>query len=184
MPQQLRESKWTYNTAATSGIGIEMLSASSGTIVLTDPSQQDHSFSYAGFGIGFISVPIPKIKLPPIPLLNREIGANGAAKSFYGGGVLYMTSSFHGQDLAKSDMQGGTVYLDGNTGLLVGYGGSVMLLGINTAYLAPWLLNPGIGGNLAANAIQNAPALLLMHGQTEGLIASIAGISAMPGYLH
>jgi hypothetical protein len=184
MPHQLRESKWIYNTAATSGLGMEMLAASGGTIVLTDPSNEDQSFSYAGFGIGFISVPIPKIKLPPLPLLNRDIGATGAAKSFFGDGVIYMTASFQGRELAKSDMQGGSVYLDGSSGLLAGYGGSVMLLGINTAFLAPWLLSPGIGANLAANAMQQAPAILVMHGQTEGLIASVAGVSAMIGYLH
>ena len=95
-----------------------------------------------------------------------------------------MTASFQGRELAKSDMQGGSVYLDGSSGLLAGYGGSVMLLGINTAFLAPWLLSPGIGANLAANAMQQAPAILVMHGQTEGLIARVAGVSAMIGYLH
>lgn len=59
-----------------------------------------------------------------------------------------------------------------------------MLLGINTAYLAPWVLNPGLGANLAANAIRQAPALLIMRGQTEGLLASVLGVSAMLGYLH
>lgn len=184
MSQFLRISEWQFDTAATGGIGIEILSASGGSIILADPIKQRHSFSYSGFGLGFISFPIPKVKLPPVPILNRTIEVTGASKSFDGGGILFMTESLHGEELSKADLQGGTVYLDGGTGLLAGYGGSVMLLGINTAYLAPWLLNPGLGANLAANAIKQAPALLVMRGQTEGLLASVLGVSAMLGYLH
>ena len=59
-----------------------------------------------------------------------------------------------------------------------------MLLGINTVFLAPWLVNPGLGANMAVNAMRQAPAVLVIYGQTEGLIASVAGLSAMLGYLH
>jgi hypothetical protein len=180
----LRESKWSFNTSATAGLGIELLSMSGGKIVLDDPQKQTHDFSYTGFGLGVFDKPIPKIKLPPVPILNRGISGSGSVEGFYSDGYLYMTDSFHGHELTKSDIQGSTVYLDASAGLLAGYGASVMLLGINTALLMPSLVNPGLFSNLAANAIRSAPALLFMHGQSEGLIASIAGVSAMIGYLH
>jgi len=143
MSQFLRISEWQFDTAATGGIGIEILSASGGSIILADPIKQRHSFSYSGFGLGFISFPIPKVKLPPVPILNRTIEVTGAAKSFDGGGILFMTESFHGKELSKADLQGGTVYLDGGTGLLAGYGGSVMLLGLT---LPTWHLGCSIQG--------------------------------------
>ncbi|MGX6998591.1 hypothetical protein [Caballeronia sp. KNU42] len=184
MSQFLRESKWKYDTGATGGMGTAFLAASGGTISLKNPDSQTQEFSYAGFGLSVFSVSIPKIKIPNIPIVNRSIGATGAAESFDGSGLVYMTDSFHGNELSKSDLQGGTVYFDAAAGLLAGYGASVMLLGINTAFITPWLLNPGLGANLAANAIQHAPALLVMRGQSEGLIASLFDLSAMIGYLH
>ena len=184
MIESLRMSTWTYTNGATGGIGTGLLAASGGTISFTDLDKKDQDFSYAGFGIGLFSIAIPKLKIPDVPILNRGITGTGAARSFDGGGLLYMTESFHGHELSKSDLQGGTVYLDASTGLLAGYGGSVMLLGINTVFLAPWLVNPALGANLAANAMRHAPAVLVIYGQTEGLIASVGGLSAMLGYLH
>lgn len=184
MIESLRTSKWIYNNAATGGIGTGLLAASGGTINFTDPDNKNQDFAYAGFGIGIFSIDIPKVKIPDIPILNRAITGTGAAKSFDGGGLLYMTQSFHGHELSKSDLQGATVYLDAGTGILAGYGASAMLLGINTTFLAPWLVNPGLGANLAANAMKQAPAVLLLYGQSEGLIASIGGLNAMLGYLR
>jgi hypothetical protein len=184
MIEFLRMSKWTYTNGATGGVGTGLLAASGGTLSFTDPDKQAQDFSYAGLGIGIFSIAIPKIKIPDLPILNRGITGTGAARSFDGGGLLYMTESFHGRELSKSDLQGGTVYLDVSTGLLAGYGGSVMLLGINTAFLAPWIINPGLGANLAANAMRKAPAVLVIYGQSEGLIASVGDLSAMLGYLQ
>ncbi|MFP3568132.1 hypothetical protein [Paraburkholderia sp. SIMBA_030] len=180
----IRESKWNYNTSATAGLGVELLSMSGGRIVIDDPEKQAQGFSYSGFRFGLVNIPIPKIHLPPLPALNREISGTGSVEDFYSNGYLYMTDSFHGKELTKSDIQSGTVYLDAGTGFLAGYGLSVMLLGINAALLMPWLVNPGLFSNLASNAIKSAPALLFMHGESEGLIASIGGVSAMIGYLH
>src|SRR5580698_9345753 len=130
MIDSLRESNWKYDTGASIGIGTALLSTSGGTIRFHDPDDQNQDFSYAGFGIGLFSISTPKIKIPRLPVLNRDVTGTGAAKSFDGGALLYMTESFHGRELSKSDIQGGTVYLDAAAGLLAGYTGSVMLLGI------------------------------------------------------
>ena len=178
----LIESKWTYDAAATGSIGIGLSTASRGKVDLKDPGNKIHEFSYSGFGIGF-SVHLPGIKIPPIPIINKEISATGAAKSFSGRGYMFMTSAFRGKELSKSDIQGATIHVDAGFGLLAGYGGSLMFLGIHTALLVPWFINPGLGANVARKAIQSAPAVLLMHGQTEGLIASL-GAGLLVGHLQ
>ncbi|RKR36705.1 hypothetical protein [Paraburkholderia sp. BL17N1] len=178
----LRKSGWSFNTSATGGLGIELLSISGGKIILDDPQKQSHDFSYFGFGIGY-SRGLPKIKLPPIPILNREMSGTGSTKDFTSDGVLYMTSYFHRQELSTSDIKGATIYFDGGAGLLAGYGESIMLLGINTELIAPWLVNPGIFANMAKKALDCAPAVLLLAGEAEGLIAG-GGLSAMIGHLQ
>lgn len=180
----LRESKWDFDASATGGFGMGLLSASGWKIVINDPWKQAHEFLYSGFGLTILNIPIPRIKIPPLPILNREASGFGSTENFASKGYLYMTDSFHGEELAKSDIQGGTIYLDAGAGLLAGYGLSVMLLGINSSFLIPWFVNPGIFANLASNAIRSAPALLIMHGQSEGLIASVGGAGAMIGHLQ
>jgi hypothetical protein len=96
---------------------------------------------------------------------------------------MYMTDSFSGSELTKSDIQGGTIYFDLSVGLLAAAGASVMLLGINISLLMPLLVNPGLFANLASNAIKSAPALLVMRGTAEGLIASVGG-GATIGHLR
>lgn len=177
-----RKSDWEFDASAAGGVGYGLLAASGGKIVLTDPSNQSQNFFYTGYGIGF-SKAIPKIEIPPLPILNRVISVAGSTEGFYSGGVIYMTDSFGGDELVKSDL-GGAVYLDAGGGLFAGFSGSIMLLGINVALLASCILNPGLFASVAKNAIEHAPAILVMAGVSEGLISSIVGVGAMVGYLQ
>ena len=179
----LRKSDWAFDASATGGVGYGLLAASGGKISLTDPSNQSHDFFYTGYGIGF-SKAIQKIEIPPLPILNRAISVTGSTENFHSGGFIYMTNSFGGKELVKSDLQGGTVYLDAGGGLLAGFGGSIMLLGINVTLLASCILNPGLFASFAKNLIEHAPAVLVMGGVLEGLISSIVGAGAMVGYLQ
>jgi len=177
-----RKSGWTFDSSAGYGVGLQFLSASGGKIIMQDPKKQFHGFSYSGFGLA-AGFPIPKIKLPPLPGVNRNISATGAPESFESAGIMYMTDSFSGSELTKSDIQGGTIYFDLSVGLLAAAGASAMLLGINISLLMPLLVNPGLFANLASNAIKSAPALLVMRGTAEGLIASVGG-GATIGHLR
>ncbi|WP_253196803.1 hypothetical protein [Burkholderia cenocepacia] len=85
-----------------------------------------------------------------------------------------MTSAFKGSELTRSDLQGGTVYLDGYGGVVVAQGATVMLLGINPAMLALGLTSPAMS-MILADAVANAPALLYMHGRTAGFQAGVGG---------
>ena len=162
----IRKSKWVFDTSATYEFGLGLLSTSGGKIVINDPQGESHNFRYSGFGLG-VSAAISKIKLPPLPALNRTVSVTGSTENFDSRGWLYMTDSFPGDELARSDIQGGAIYLDCGAGLLAGYGGTFMFLGINVALLTPWLVNPGLFANLASNVIKSAPAFLFMHGVSE-----------------
>ncbi|WP_431822535.1 hypothetical protein [Burkholderia sp. F1] len=93
-----------------------------------------------------------------------------------------MTSAFKGSELSRSDLQGGTVYIDGYGGAIIAQGVTVMLLGINPAMLALGLSSIALSMVLQ-EAIWNAPALLYMHGRTAGFQAGIGG-GILAGYLH
>jgi hypothetical protein len=187
----LRLSKWTYTTGATGGVSIEFVVASGGTIVLNDPAQQEQDFHYGGIGVGLgFGAKLPKIKLPKMTLpelrlpkvAGREVGGAGSAKSFPSSGSVYMTNAFRGDELTRSNIQGGTIYVDAGAGLFVGEAGSAMLLGINPAMLTLGIMNPGFAW-LLHDAIAHAPAVLVMHGLTAGVQAG-AGVGLLAGYLH
>lgn len=197
----LRPSKWNYQTGATGGVGIEFVVASGGLIVLHDPAGQEQDFHYGGVGVGLSAgLKIPKIKLPKftIPEIKmpkiggRSVGGAGSTKDFTSAGSVYMTSAFQGQELTRADFQGGTIYVDAGAGLIVGYAGSAMLLGMNASLLALGA-GPGLAMAMAAGpagliwlveqAIESAPAVLLMHGWTVGPQAAV-GAGILAGYLH
>ncbi|MCA3935405.1 hypothetical protein, partial [Burkholderia sp.] len=131
----LRPSNWSYKTGATGGVSIEFVVASGGTIVLADPAGKETDFYYGGVGVGIgFGLRLPKIKLPRFSLpeikipkiAGREVGGAGSAKSFDSAGLIYMAPAFHGAELAESDFQGATVYLDGGVGIGYGKAGSAM----------------------------------------------------------
>lgn len=143
----LRPSNWSYKTGATGGVSIEFVVASGGTIVLADPAGKETDFYYGGVGVGIgFGLRVPKIKLPQfslpeikIPKIARhEVGGAASAKSFDSAGLIYMAPAFHGTELAESDFQGATVYLDGGVGIGYGKAGSAMILGINSPRSWHW----------------------------------------------
>lgn len=68
-----------------------------------------------------------------------------------------MTSAFHGKELSRSDLTGGTVCFDVGAGVIAeGASATVMLLGINTALLAMGIVMPQFCG--LSVAVHSAPA--------------------------
>lgn len=186
-----RESKWSFNTSATGGAGLDLLMASGGEIVLNDPDQQPHSLHYGGMGAGFgFGARIPRIRLPRMTLPEislpkiggRDVGGSVASKNFTSHGFVYMTDAFHGSELRLPDFQGASVYIDASVGLFAGEGATLMLLGINPALLLMSIVNPGLSG-LAGNPLRHAPAALVMYGQTAALQAGF-GAGLLVGMVH
>lgn len=187
----LRTSKWGYKTGAGGGASVEFVMATGGTIVLTDPQARPQSFYYGGVGLGVgVGFKIPRIKLPKFALPeiklpkigDRGVGAAGSTLDFPSYGSVYMTNAFTGKELTRSDFQGAVVYLDGSLSVLYGWAGDVMLLGMNPAMLALGLSNPAFM-TFAEQAVAQAPAVLLMYGQTVGFQAG-ASAGILVGYLH
>ncbi|MBA8879503.1 hypothetical protein [Phyllobacterium myrsinacearum] len=179
----LRPSGWNYETGATGGLGIGYVIGSGGKIILNDPSGTQKNFWYGGIGGGIgEEARLGKFKAPVFKIKGKAIGAAGSSTSYPSGGVVYMTDAFKGKELAESDIQGATVYIDAAAGLIIGLSGSAMLLGIEPLPLMMGLSNPAM--MLIANvAILRAPAVLVMGGVNVGLQAG-AGIGALVGYLR
>ncbi|WP_321892227.1 hypothetical protein [Paraburkholderia tropica] len=131
-----------------------------GTIYLKHPAGQGQELHYGspGFGFGAIKkIPkVPKLHLPKTRLLANDPGVTGAASTFTGG-THYMTSAFHGKELRRSDLTGGTVCFDVGAGVIAkGASATVRLLGINTALLAMGIVMPQFFG--LSVAVHSAPA--------------------------
>ncbi|SMG60075.1 hypothetical protein SAMN06265784_11547 [Paraburkholderia susongensis] len=75
-------------------------------------------------------------------------------------------------------LEGGTVYLEGAGGYLLGGNGSLMMLGISRTLLLMGIAKP----DLIGMAVRSAPAVLTMAGVNEGL-QNVAGIAFMLGQI-
>lgn len=187
-----RESKWSFDASATGGVSLDFLVASGGEIILKDPNQQSHSLHYGGMGVGFgVGARIPAIRLPRLALpeirlpkiSGRDAGGSVASKNFTSHGFVYMTDAFHGNELSMSDFQGATIYIDVGAGLFAGEGVTLMLLGINPAFLMMSIMNPALSSAAVNFSIRQAPAALVMYGQTVALQAGF-GAGLLVGMLH
>ncbi|MPW19064.1 hypothetical protein GCT13_19725 [Paraburkholderia sp. CNPSo 3157] len=138
---------------------------------LDAPSGQTHQYLYSGFGIGRSGglstlLRIPRLALPKVIVKGDELSGSGSTTDFTSMGWLYLTDSFKGADLANpKSLEGGTIYLEGAAGYLLGGTGSFMLLGINRDLLLMGIVKPEMIGT----AIRSAPAALVMGGVNEGL---------------
>ncbi|WGS51151.1 hypothetical protein LFL96_06510 [Paraburkholderia sp. D15] len=75
-----------------------------------------------------------------------------------------MTSTVRGEELKRSDLAGGTIYIDAGVGIMAdGYGASVMLLGRNPALLMMGIGMPQLP--FFRLAISQATAVLVMRGR-------------------
>jgi hypothetical protein len=102
-----------------------------------------------------------------------------APKVFPNAGTLYMTPFFSGRELKAGDLRGVCLVFDGGAGLLVGYSGTLMMLGIDPAPLAAEISSPMMG-LLLGQAEPNA--ILVTRGLNIGVQAG-GGVSGTMGYL-
>ena len=185
-PQIRKKSAWTFNTSGTGGIGIEFVAASGGTVVLDDPKGTTRNFRYAAGGVGVSAGirKIPKIgkldtrKLDPRGL-SDHYGGNVAPKSFWNHGVVYVMDGCRADELVAEDFHGICIVIDAGAGLILGYSGSLMLVGVSALALAARATIPLadiLGPPLAPKA------MILSRGWNVGPQAS-AGITAQLGYI-
>lgn len=175
----LRDSRWSYNTGATTGLSIGYVIGSGGELILNDPAGTETNFYYGGLGggLGGGFKQLGKIKLPKLTIGRHSAGGAGSLGAFWSTGGVFMTSAFKGTELTESDLQGATVYVDAGAGILAGVSASVMLLGIDPL---PLLMG---GTYFAQDAIRRAPAVLVMYGVNIGPQFGW-GVGGLIGYLR
>ncbi|MBA8901703.1 MULTISPECIES: hypothetical protein [unclassified Phyllobacterium] len=179
----LRSSAWSYETGSTGGLAIGYAVGSGGKIFLHDPSGVQKSFWYGGLGGGIgEEARLGKFKAPTFKIKGSSVGAAGSLTSYPSWGKVYMTDAFKGTELAESDIRGATVYIDAAAGIVAGFSGSAMILGIDPLPLIIGLTNP-LMMMYAQFAIWRAPAVLIMGGVNVGFQAGM-GIGALAGYLR
>ncbi|BBU27641.1 hypothetical protein BTHE68_13750 [Burkholderia sp. THE68] len=178
----LHSSKWTYNTAASAGVGLGRLLMSGGMFVLNDPQEVPHRFSYKGFGTGFEHALLPKgFRLPQIPLPKTvmkggSVAGGGSTTNFDGGGSVYYSG---GHEPNPEDFAGFTLYLDGGAGVIAAEAGSIFMTGMRKEIIVPFMFAPAIFGDY----LFTSPApLVLLQGKSVGLIDSI-GFGLMFGQI-
>jgi hypothetical protein len=178
----LRKSQWELKTSAGAGVGFGAFNNEAGMFALNAPTHQSYKYRYSGFGMGWSRglsslLRIPAFALPKVVIRNDELTGAGSTTDFTSGGRLFVTSAFKGIDLVNPEsLEGGTVYLEGAAGYLLGGTGSFMLLGINTELLLLGIRKPDVIGM----AIRSAPAALVIAGVNEG-IQDTTGFAFMLG---
>lgn len=178
-----RLSKWTYDTSASVSIALGATAISGGLISLNDPNKKSHHFHYGGFGVGTsIGLSLTKIELPETLIRNYAASGSGSITEFPSDSALYMTESFHGRELSKSDIQGVATYIEVGLGIIAGGSATLMFLGLNPALILAAVASPGFA-HLVTVAIEQAPAILVIWGGSMGPQVG-GGVSALLGQLY
>lgn len=186
-PRVRKRSAWTFNTSGTGGVGLELVAASGGTVVLNDPGGQVRNFHYAAAGIGLSAGirKIPKIgKLDTSRVDPRGFsdhgGGNLAPQAFWNHGAVYVMDGCAHDDLTIEDFRGICAVYDAGAGLILGYSGSLMLVGLNPLALAVAATAGPLGQLLGPSLAPRA--MVLSRGWNVGPQAS-AGVTAQLGYM-
>ncbi len=178
----LRNSKWNFDASAGGGFSLGPLTSQTGMFSLNDLSGHTHKYLYMGFGIGHSRglsslLRLPRLALPKIIVKNGELSGTGSTTDFSSTGKLFLTDTFKGSDLTDpQSLDGGTVYIEGAAGYLLGVTTSIMLLGLNRALLVMGIAKP----EFISVAISSAPAVLLMASLNEGL-QNTTGVACLFG---
>jgi outer membrane protein OmpA-like peptidoglycan-associated protein len=181
---KLRKSKkWKYETASSVAPTIAIIvavGAGKGTITLKHSTGSRILFHYASGGIGFG--------------LGVDAGIGGSLEEFPSDGDVYMTHSFHGEDLQVSDFVGGCLLAEASAALGGGASATALLFGIPPTRLMEAAVvqlsefSIGIaGGQFAYDVLSPyiptlAKGMIVMAGMTVG-VAYGAGVLGSIGYL-
>ena len=68
-----RPSQWTFETAGSAGVNVDIFAANGGELKLRDPAGQEHAFCYGGAGVG-IRAGLKLPKFSKIELRPKQLG--------------------------------------------------------------------------------------------------------------
>jgi hypothetical protein len=178
-----KASAWKFVTFGSGGLSLEFVAAEGGQAILQDPKGVQDAFTYGGIGAGLsLGLKIPKIGKLRIPTKRGALTGGVGPTAFPSTGEVFITSSFSGNELSRSDIQGVCAFVEAGGGLLGGGSGTAMLLNLN-ARLLPLVLAPVVGSLGTQLFLNSAKGILLMAGLSVGLQAQV-GVAAYLGYLR
>jgi hypothetical protein len=178
MPITIKKlSRWEFITWASGGVGVGLVAASGGKVVLKSPQGTEVDFYYGGIGAGLgAGFKLPKLGRVTIPKLKGT--ATVGPTPFPSTGSVAITTDFEGDELTESNIRGLCCFAEAGGGLIGGGSGTAMLLNLDPKRL-PLLISPVF----AQYFFDSADAVLLMAGLNVGLQAG-GGIAGLIGYLH
>lgn len=180
--EDLRLSKWKFDTSDGLSLGFAFTAMSGGLVSLIDPKKKTHHFHYGGFGVGgSVGFSLTKIEMPKGIIENYIPSGSGSLTSFPSKGTVYMTRAFKGDELTKADICGVAAYAEFGASAVAGYGGTIMFLGLNQLLVLAGEAAPPL--HLIGLAIAEAPAILVMQGSSVGPSVSF-GANGLLGFLH
>ena len=183
-----RKSGWTLAGSEGDSAGYGLFSAGSGSFTLKSPAGEEVEFNYKSVGGG--------------ASLGSKFNAAGSGADAFSFGTVYLSDTFSGTELSRTDVEG--FYLSQEASLGAGIGGSaaVMLLGISPRWIpAEILKNTGVIGMLgqvigpdnlrnwfhgrAVNPRFRAPARTFLQSDAKAVLITggfNAGPQLTPGY--
>ena len=157
-----RRSGWRWKTSAGDSAGASVygpisVSLSGGHLIVTSPTGEEVTFNYNYGGAG--------------PGIGAPLGTSSSTEDTYSDGDIYLSDSFSGPDLDKTDFTGLCLVEEGAAGIALGASLTVMLLGIPAKYMPVEIVKNfgalGIGFQIA---VEHPGAVWAIGGPLAGLI--------------
>ncbi len=131
-----KESKWSFETSESKGVGVSLLVAiqgSKGAFYAHNPVGGLTQFHYADLGVG---AGTPGGKLPI--KLPKEGSVSFSSKDFPSRGKIYILNGFPGDELHSSDLTGICMFTEVSASAVIGGSATAMLLGIHDLERELW----------------------------------------------
>lgn len=182
--ENLRVSKWDFETSAGMTINLGSTAFAGGMISLKDPDNQTHHLHFGALGAGFgVGARLTRIDVPDTLARNYDLSGSGSTKDFYSAGDVFMTKAFKGNELSLADIQGAAIYVDASISMIASGAYDLMFLGIDPVFVEAVVLTPAFKWGVINIAINEAKSVLLMRSLSMGPQVGM-GINGMVGLLH
>ena len=132
-----RKSAWTLAGSEGGSVGYGIFSAGSGSFTLRSPTGEEVEFNYKSVGGG--------------ASLGSKFNAADSGADAFSFGTVYLSDTFAGSELSRTDVEGFCLSLEASLGAGIGGSAAVMLLGISPRSIpAEILKNTGLVGILGS----------------------------------
>jgi len=143
------QSRWTFNTSASTGVGGLVVEFGQGTLVLDDPSKITHRFAYIGGGgsvdLGKVLKLIKALKnLAWVEKVAKatgavtQVGGGSSTEDMFSSGLILKNALIVGaRELTVDDFLGQCVWIDASIGIYKSIGGMILLTNFDVVLNVP-----------------------------------------------